>query len=98
MPRNQRKPKGMPDFVAQGIRILGRVSGRPSVLNYCPKAGGILTHESTAEKTVAQLAALDPRVATLKAQPLTVDVISGEIYHTRAELLEGRARRKNGER
>lgn len=80
----------MPAMVTQGIRYLGRVSGREAVLYHCRKADGIIALESPLEKTVAQFADIDPRVISVKAQPFTVDVVSGHIHHTREELLQAR--------
>ena len=87
----------MPQSVSQGTRVLGRMSGKPSLLYSSVKAGGILAVESPAEKTVAQLADLDPRVIRLKGQPFTIDVLTGAIYRCRNSLLLGRAARLKGE-
>lgn len=80
----------MPVSVSQGIRYLGRVSGREAVIYHCRKANGIIALESPLEKTVAQFADIDPRVIAVKAQPFTVDVVSGHIHHSRQELLQAR--------
>src|SRR5438132_407883 len=97
MAHPQRKPRGMPESVTQGVRILGRVSGRAALLYQCRKAEGIIALESPLEKTVAQLADLDPRVIRVKAQPLAVDVIAGHLFHSRDELLAGRKTREKNE-
>lgn len=97
MANAKRKPRGMPESVAQGTRILGRVSGRPALLYACSKAQGIIALESPAEKTVAQLADLDPRVLSVKAQPLTVDVITGRLFYSRDEVIDGRRMREKPE-
>lgn len=97
MTQAKRKPRGMPKSVTQGVRILGRVSGRIALLYDCRKAGGTIALESPAEKTVAQLADLDPRVIRLRAQPFTVDVVSGHLYHTEKELLAGRETREKND-
>lgn len=87
----------MPESVAQGTRVLGRMSGKASLLYASAKAGGILAVESPSEKTVAQLADLDPRVVRLKGQPFTIDVFTGAIYQCRDSLVYGRAARLKGE-
>lgn len=92
-----RKPRGMPEEVAQGIRIMGRMSGRPSILYLCKKAGGIIALEAPAEKTVAQLADLDPRIVSVQAQPFTIDVLIGRIFTSREDLLAARLLREKNE-
>lgn len=87
----------MPESVTQGVRLLGNVSGRVALVYWCHKAGGLIPLESPAEKTVAQLADLDPRVIRVKAQPFTVDVLTGAIFHSREELLVGRKGREKNE-
>lgn len=97
MKTQSRKPRGMPESVVQGVRLLGRVSGRVSVVYFSQKAGGFIPLESPTEKTVAQLADLDPRIVRLQAQPFTLDVLTGTIYETREELLLGRQTREKND-
>jgi hypothetical protein len=97
MTGTKRKARGMPESVTQGVRLLGRVSGRLALVYKCRKAGGIIPLESPLEKTVAQLADLDPRVIGVKAQPFTIDVLTGAIFHTREDLLAGRKGREKNE-
>lgn len=89
----KRKPRGPSPLVNQGARVLGRISGRPAALYDCVKAGGIIAVESPGERTVAQLADLDPRVSAIKQQPFCLDVMTGNMYDTRDELFEARRER-----
>lgn len=93
----KRAQRGMPDSVIQGTRILGRMSGRASHLYQSSKAGGVIALESPAEKTIAQLADIDPRVVSLRAQPFTIDVLTGAIYRDRDSLLAARKLRDKTE-
>ncbi len=97
MRENKRKPRGMPDSVTQGVRVLGMASGRQACLYLSEKVGGIAALEAPMERTVCQLGDLDPRVKTIRAQPFTVDVVSGALFHTREELLAGRKSREKNE-
>ncbi|WP_159099459.1 hypothetical protein [Parazoarcus communis] len=83
---NQKRKSSAPRNVIQGNRTLGRIGGRQAVFYNCRKAGGIIAAESPNERTVAQLADLDPRVVALQPQPFTVDVHSGALYTSREEL------------
>lgn len=82
-----------PKNTLQGTRILGRIGGRPAIFFKSRKAGGILTLESAAERTVAQLAELDPRVRSIAAQPFSLDVKTGRMYTSREALAEARKQR-----
>lgn len=89
----KRKPRGPSALVDQGARVLGRISGRPAALYHCVKAGGIIAVESPGERTVAQLADLDPRVRAIKQQPFCLDVMTSDMYDTRDELFAARRER-----
>lgn len=89
----KRKANGMPKSVIQGVRILGRTSGRPASL-YGTEKAGIAPPESPLEKTIGQLGQLDPRVVSVKGQPFTVDVVTGRLFHSREALLSDRATRE----
>lgn len=93
----KRKPRGPSKVVQQGTRVLARVGGRQAVMYHCVKAGGIIAVESPAERVIAQLADLDPRVAQVKQQPFTLDVATGRFFDTRDALLEDRAHRDRHE-
>lgn len=89
---------GPSELVEQGSRVLARVCGRPAILVSSRKANGIVAVESALEKTVVQLADLDPRVVELKPQPFTLDIFSGERFLTPVEQKEARAKRKGAGR
>lgn len=97
MSANKQKPRGMPKSVTQGVRILGKTSGRTSSLYASDKADGISAPDSPLERTVGQLASLDPRVESIKCQPFTVDVVSGRLLHTRDELVAHRKTREKSD-
>ncbi|NMG49314.1 hypothetical protein GO613_14545 [Azoarcus communis] len=84
-----------PKHTVQGARILGRISGRPAVFYDSRKAGGILALESASERVIAQLAELDPRVKSISPQPFALDVITGKVFKTRAELEDDRKSRQS---
>lgn len=93
---NMAKPKHSrpePKNTLQGTRILGRIGGRPATFFKSKKAGGILTLESAGERTIAQLAELDPRVRSIAAQPFSLDVSTGRLYTSREALAEARDER-----
>jgi hypothetical protein len=83
----KQRPRGMPNAVTQGSRTLGQTGGRPAQLFGSEKSAGICPTESPLEKTVGQLASLDPRVISVQPQPFTIDVVSGTFFHTREEIL-----------
>ncbi|WP_431476388.1 hypothetical protein [Massilia eburnea] len=82
---HKRKPRGFPSSVEQGSRILGQTGGRPAQMYLCEKAHGICPAESPLEKTIGQLAGLDPYVLSNAPQPFTIDVVSGELLRTPEE-------------
>lgn len=75
-----------PKDIVQGTRTLGRMIGRPAVFFHCKKAGGIIAAESANERTVAQLAEIDPRVTSIRPQPFTLDILTGALFNSREEL------------
>lgn len=60
------------------------------------KAGGDISVESNAERLIAHMLTIDPRVRSFKPQPFTVDLIEGRIISDNAELSE--LRRKHSGR
>lgn len=76
-----------------GVRVIKPMIGRMALSYLSSKSGGIVFFESPVEKTVAQLAELDSRVRRVITQPFTVDVATGKLYRTRAELDAARATR-----
>lgn len=92
MKTSKRTPPA-PKHTIQGARVLGRICGRPAVFYYSRKADGILALESAGERTIAQLAELDPRVKSISAQPFALDIVTGKIFKTRSELEAARKTR-----
>ena len=93
----RRTSRGPSKVVQQGARKLACVGGRQAVIYNCIKAGGIIAVESPAERVLAQLADLDPRVAAVKQQPFTLDVATGRFFDTRDALVEDRGQRDRNE-
>lgn len=83
----KQRARGMPNAVTQGSRTLGQTGGRPAQLFGSEKSAGICPVESPLEKTIGQLAGLDPRVLVVRPQPFTIDVVSGIFLQTREEVL-----------
>jgi len=93
----KRAQSGPSSEVEQGVRKLGSVGGRHAYLYNSLKASGIIALESRLERTTAQLADLDPNVGSVKAQPFTLDVETGQIFTTREALQSARQERKKSE-
>lgn len=93
----KRKPRKFPDSVIQGSRILGQTGGRPAQMYRNEKSSGICPAESPLEKTVGQLAALDPCVRTVHPQPFTIDIVTGFFAYSPEELKLHRKMRERAE-
>lgn len=94
---NKSQRQGPSAVVQQGSRKLGGVGGRAAVLHYSRKAEGTIALESVAERALVQIADIDPRVRGIKAQPFTVDVVTGALYYTKEELKQARQGRQRAE-
>lgn len=93
---NKRARRGPFSDVEQGVRHLGAIGGRYTYFYDSLKAGGVIAVESRLERLNAQLADLDPNVRTIRAQPITIDVETGKVFSSRAELNAAREQRKSG--
>ncbi|MGC7969947.1 hypothetical protein ACP3WE_24280, partial [Salmonella enterica] len=60
---------------------------------YAEKADGHITVESDAERLVAHILSIDPRVRSFKQQPFTVDLVGERLLFTREEVSEARRMR-----
>jgi hypothetical protein len=76
-----------------GVRLTARTYGRARIGTYAEKAGGHITVESDAERLVAHLLCIDPRVRSFGPQPFTVDLVGERLLFTREELTEARGMR-----
>jgi hypothetical protein len=79
-----------------GVRLTARTYGKARIGTYAEKANGHITVESDAERLVAHMLCVDPRVRSFSLQPFTVDLVSERLLFTREELSE--ARRMRGAR
>lgn len=91
----KRRPKGMPESVQQGSRILGR-TGRPATLLRGPN-DSLIPCESPLELAVGNLICIDPRALEVISQPFTIDIVTGDILHTHEERNKHRALRAHPE-
>lgn len=69
-----------------GIRQTAPTYGKARLGTYSEKAQGHINVESDAERFVASLLEIDPRVATLQPQPFTVDLIDASLLTTPKEV------------
>ncbi|RKP44089.1 hypothetical protein [Pararobbsia silviterrae] len=76
-----------------GVRLTARTYGKARIGTYAEKAGGHITVESDAERLVAHLLNIDPRVRSFRQQPFTVDLIGGRLLFTTQEVSEARRMR-----
>jgi len=73
-----------------GVRITARTYGKARIGTYADKANGHITVESDAERLVAHMLCVDPRVRSFRPQPFTVDLVGERLLFTREELAEAR--------
>lgn len=76
-----------------GVRQTARTYGRARIGTYAEKAGGHITVDSEAERLVAHILCVDPRVRSFKPQPFTVDLVGERLLFTREEVTEARKMR-----
>ncbi|VBQ94352.1 Uncharacterised protein [Burkholderia pseudomallei] len=76
-----------------GVRLTARTYGKARIGTYAEKADGHITVESDAERLVAHMLCVDPRVRSFKQQPFTVDLVGERLLFTREELSEARKMR-----
>lgn len=79
-----------------GVRLTARTYGKARIGTYAEKADGHITVDSDAERLVAHILSVDPRVRSFKPQPFTVDLVTERLLFTREEIAE--ARRMRGSR
>ena len=79
-----------------GVRLTARTYGKARIGTYAEKADGHITVDSEAERLVAHILSVDPRVRSFKPQPFTVDLVGERLLFTREEVSE--ARRLRGSR
>ena len=73
-----------------GIRLTARTYGKARIGTYAEKADGHITVESDAERLVAHMLCVDPRVRSFRQQPFTVDLVDERLLFTREERSESR--------
>lgn len=78
-----------------GIRRVAPTFGKAQFRTYSTKASGSLVVESDAERVVAHMLSIDPRIKSFKQQPFTVDLLDCRICRTEEELSLARARHKS---
>jgi hypothetical protein len=71
-----------------GIRHTASTYGKAKLGTYCEKANGHLIVESDAERFVAHLLAIDPRVRAFQPQPFSVDLIDQRLLFTKEAARE----------
>jgi hypothetical protein len=76
-----------------GVRLTARTFGKARIGTYAEKADGHITVESDAERLVAHMLCIDPRVRAFRQQPFTVDLVGERLLFTREELSEARRMR-----
>ncbi|MGI4846018.1 MAG: hypothetical protein ACRYF7_22215 [Janthinobacterium lividum] len=79
-----------------GVRLTARTYGKARIGTYVEKADGHITVDSDAERLVAHILSVDPRVRSFKPQPFTVDLVAERLLFTREEVSQ--ARRMRGDR
>ncbi len=80
-----------------GIRRVAPTFGKALFLTYSTKSTGQLVVESDAERLVAHMLTLDPRVRAFKPQPFKVDLIDRRVLKTPEEVVEARLKHKHRE-
>jgi len=76
-----------------GVRLTARTYGKARIGTYAEKANGHITVESDAERLVAHILSVDPRVRSFKQQPFTVDLVGERLLFTREDVSEARKMR-----
>jgi hypothetical protein len=76
-----------------GVRLTARTYGKARIGTYAEKADGHITLESDAERLIAHILCIDPRVRSFKQQPFTVDLIGQRLLFTREDVSEARKMR-----
>ena len=76
-----------------GIRLTARTYGKARNGTYAEKADGHITVDSDAERLVAHLLSVDPRVRSFRPQPFTVDLVAERLLFSRDEVSEARRMR-----
>jgi hypothetical protein len=79
-----------------GVRLTARTYGKARIGTYAEKAAGHITVESDAERLVAHMLCIDPRVRSFRQQPFTVDLVIGRLLFTREDVSEAREMRDGG--
>lgn len=80
--------RGRLDSANTGIRHNSSTYGKAKLGTYCEKGDGHLIVESEAERFVAHLLAIDPRVRAFQPQPFCVDLIDQRLLLTRQAMRE----------
>lgn len=73
-----------------GARPVARTFGKARIGTYVSKANGHITVESDAERLVAHILSIDPRVRSFTPQPFTVDLVLKRLLFTPEEISEAR--------
>ncbi|MBB2998286.1 hypothetical protein FHX57_000599 [Paraburkholderia tropica] len=76
-----------------GVRLTAPTYGKARIGTYAEKAAGHITVDSDAERIVAHMLSIDPRVRSFRQQPFTVDLVLERLLFTREELSEARKAR-----
>jgi len=76
-----------------GVRFTARTYGKARIGTYAEKAGGHITVDSDAERLVAHILSVDPRVRSFKPQPFTVDLVGERLLFTREDVADARKMR-----
>lgn len=80
--------RGRPNSANTGIRHTASTYGNAKLGTYSEKAAGHLIVESDAERFVAHLLAIDPRVRAFSPQPFRVDLIDQRLLLTQQAFRE----------
>lgn len=81
-----------------GVRPTAPTFGKAKFGTYSDKACGHLTVESEAERFVAHLLSIDPRVISFVPQPFCVDLAQGRILFTKADIYAAKLHASNERR
>ena len=73
-----------------GVRLTAPTYGKARIGTYAEKAEGHITLDSDAERLVAHLLSIDPRVRSFRQQPFTVDLVGERLLFSREEITEAR--------